>query len=55
LAEREQRLDDAIARYLKAVPAGRTPDRAGFLASHSDLADDLLSFFADEDRLKIVY
>ena len=52
LTERERRLDDAIARYLEAAQAGRPPDRAGFLASHSDLADGLLSFFADEDRLK---
>ena len=32
--------------------AGDTPDRADFLARHPDLADDLRSFFADEDRLK---
>ena len=31
---------------------GHTPDRADFLERHSDLADDLRSFFADEDRLK---
>ena len=52
LSEREQRLEHAIASYLEAVQAGRPPERADFLANHSDLADDLLSFFADEDRLK---
>ena len=51
-SDREQRLDLAIAGYLEEVRAGRPPDRAAVLAEHSDLADDLHSFFADEDRLK---
>ncbi len=51
LSEREQRLDQAIALYLDAVDAGEAPDRADFLARHPDLAADLRSFFADEDRL----
>ncbi len=52
LAGREQRLDDAIAVYLEAVHAGQAPDRAEFLACYSDIAAGLLSFFADEDRVK---
>ena len=52
VSEHEQRLDDAIAHYLEAVHAGQTPDRVDLLARHPDLADDLRSFFADEDRLK---
>jgi WD40 repeat protein/tRNA A-37 threonylcarbamoyl transferase component Bud32 len=52
LSEREQRLDLAIAAYLEAAGAGRPPDRSDFLARHSDLALELRSFFADEDRLK---
>ena len=49
--DREQRLDLAIAEYLEDVRAGRPTDRAEVLARHSDLAADLASFFADEDRL----
>ena len=52
VSEHEQRLDDAIALYLEAVHAGQTPDRVDLLARHPDLADDLRSFFANEDRLK---
>ncbi len=49
---RAERLDLAIAEYLEAVRAGQPTDRADILARHSDLAEDLASFFADEDRLK---
>jgi eukaryotic-like serine/threonine-protein kinase len=52
LSEREQRLDQAIALYLEAVDAGEPPDRVDFLARHPDLATELCSFFADEDRFK---
>jgi WD40 repeat protein/tRNA A-37 threonylcarbamoyl transferase component Bud32 len=52
LSEREQRLDEAIALYLEANHAAVAPDRADFLARYPDLAADLRSFFADEDRLK---
>jgi len=51
-AEHDRRLGSAIAEYLEAVQAGHPPDRPEFLARHSDLALDLASFFADEDRLK---
>ena len=50
--EYEQRLDSAIADYLQEVEAGRTPDRRRFLALHPEIAKDLASFFADEDRVK---
>ncbi len=50
--ERERRLDSAIAEYLQAAETGRSPDRRKFLARHRDLANDLLSFFADEDRVR---
>ncbi len=52
LSEREARLDSAIAEYLQAAEIGRAPDRREFLARHRDLADELLSFFADEDRVR---
>ena len=50
--EREQRLDAGHRRLSRGRRAGQPPDRSDFLAIHSDLADDLLSFFADEDRLR---
>jgi serine/threonine-protein kinase len=49
--EREDRLDEAILAYLKAVEAGQTPDRGQILADHPDLAEDLARFFANQDRL----
>ncbi len=49
---RERRLNAVIAKYLQAVQAGRAPDRRAFLERHWDLADGLLSFFANEDSLK---
>jgi WD40 repeat protein/tetratricopeptide (TPR) repeat protein/tRNA A-37 threonylcarbamoyl transferase component Bud32 len=52
VGERERRRDLVIASYLEAVRSGRPTDRSNLLAIHADLADDLLSFFADEDRLK---
>ena len=51
-SDRERQLDSAIAVYLQAVEAGRAPDRREFLAQHPDFADDLISFFADEDRVR---
>jgi serine/threonine-protein kinase len=53
-SRREQRLNAAIAEYLQAVQANRPPDRANFLERHWDLTDGLVSFFANEDRLKNV-
>jgi len=45
-------LNAVIAQYLQAVQAGRAPDRSKFLERHWDLTDGLVSFFANEDRLK---
>src|SRR5262245_32293192 len=51
-SERQRRLDSALAEYLRAAEAGQAPDRREFLARHPDLEADLVSFFADEDRVK---
>jgi hypothetical protein len=50
-ADRERRLNDAVAAYLEAVEAGRVPDRAEWLAQYPDLADELRAFFANHDRV----
>jgi WD40 repeat protein/serine/threonine protein kinase len=44
---REERINEAIAAYLRAAEAGQAPDPEGWLAQHPDLADELRSFLAD--------
>jgi serine/threonine-protein kinase len=46
-ADRERRVDEAIAAYLEAERTGKPLDRAAWLAQHSDLAADLESFLGD--------
>ena len=50
--DRERRLNEVIAGYLEDLEAGRRPDRAGLMAGHPDLADELASFFANRERLE---
>jgi WD40 repeat protein len=51
LTEREQRLGEAIARFLQAVESGTLLDREAWLAGYPDLADDLRAFLTEHDRL----
>jgi eukaryotic-like serine/threonine-protein kinase len=48
--DREGRINEIVAAYLKAVRAGETPDRQGLLAQNPELAADLAEFFDDQDR-----
>jgi hypothetical protein len=51
LSEREQRVDEVILSYLKAVDAGQTIDRQEWLGRYPDLAPDLNSFFNHQDQV----
>src|SRR5688500_17634508 len=44
-------LDAVVAEYLQTAEAGTPPDRDALIAGHPDLADRLLAFFADFDRM----
>ena len=44
-------IDALIASYVQAVESGRVPNRQELLDAHPDLADALLAFFADFDRM----
>jgi hypothetical protein len=51
-ADRDERVDAAIAEYLAACDAGAPPAPAAFLARHPDLADSLREFLADHARMR---
>ena len=46
-ADREARLDEALAEYLQAADAGHEPDRAEFLTRYPQFAAELKEFFDD--------
>src|SRR4051812_20156153 len=50
-SDHEQRLEDAVLSYLKAVDAGHPPNPGEVIARHPDLAAELSIFFADQERL----
>jgi tRNA A-37 threonylcarbamoyl transferase component Bud32 len=46
----EARVNRILADYLEAQRRGQAPHRDELLRAHSDLADELRAFFADQDR-----
>src|SRR5215471_17937289 len=52
LPDRETRVDEVIAEYLRNAETGRVPDREDLMTRYPDLADDLAEFFADRDRIE---
>jgi serine/threonine-protein kinase len=47
-------LEEAVLSYLKEAESGRPPAREEFLARYPDLAEELTTFLADQDRLSTV-
>jgi serine/threonine-protein kinase len=50
LSKRECQVNRILADYLEAQRLGTPPNREELLGQHPDLADELRSFFADQDR-----
>ena len=48
--DREKRLQDVLLGYLRGIDAGAPADREELLRRHPDLANELRTFFADQDR-----
>jgi WD40 repeat protein len=51
-SERECQVNRVLAGYLEAQRLGQTPNREDLLRRHPELADELHSFFADQDRFR---
>lgn len=50
--QRERRLDEVVAEWVKAREAGDMPDPRAWLERHPDLAEDLKSFFAADEHVR---
>src|SRR5437879_4129723 len=50
-ADREGRLDEAVATYFQAAEVGPAPDWREWLARYPDVAGELEHFFAGNERL----
>jgi serine/threonine protein kinase len=51
-SEHERQVNRALANYLEAQRQGQAPNREELLRQHPELADELRSFFADQDRFR---
>jgi hypothetical protein len=45
-------VEEALLGYAEAAAAGQVPDRQQLLERHPDLAEELRSFFAEQDALR---
>jgi serine/threonine protein kinase len=54
IVDRERRLDEAVALYLREAQAGKPPSREEFLVRYPDLTPELEDFLADEARFEQV-
>jgi eukaryotic-like serine/threonine-protein kinase len=52
MSERDGALQQVIAEFLQAEASGRPLERTQLLALHSELAEDLQSFFTDHDQAR---
>src|SRR5947209_7116677 len=52
VSEREQQVNRILAGYLEAQRLGQDPNRDDLLRRHPELADELRSFFGDQDRFR---
>jgi serine/threonine protein kinase len=50
-AEREERLNEVLLKYVEAAEDGTPPDRLRFLAAHPEFAAELEEFFTARDQL----
>jgi serine/threonine-protein kinase len=51
-SERDRRLDEVLAEYIRAAEAGRAPDHEEFLARHPDLTAELRTFLANRQLIE---
>jgi serine/threonine protein kinase len=52
--DREDRLDEVVAAYLKELDSGVVPDRRAWLARHPEFYDELSDFFEDRERIETI-
>jgi serine/threonine-protein kinase len=52
--DREDRLDEVVAAYLKELDSGVMPDRRAWLSRHPEFYDELSDFFEDREQLEAI-
>ena len=52
--DREDRLNEVVAAYLKELDSGMMPDRRAWLARHPEFYDELSDFFEDRERIEAI-